>query len=369
METKNRMGTRGDKGRVNAPAASDDRQFLVILNRPPPFGFFATFRQVLGELWWCKTTGAVPVVFFNRDWVYWSQDKPADATNMWEAYFEPVSNYSITDLIDADLSYLEQCRILDFDNERIIPCPNHRNARFRRSHIPVPPNVTLTNRWPDLLRGENLERPDLHHVLHELTNEFIRVRPAILEKVGRFYDRFFRGRRVIGVHIRGREHNIEIEGWHHMARAPEKLYMREIDTYLRSTADADIFVATDTVSILEMFEKRYGERVRSTNARRSVTGRAPHCETTGYDIGEEVLVDGLLLARCDFLVHGISSVSNAALSFNPDVPRIDVYSKYERRLRWALRLKRVIRGKRPLPKAAATLGTTEAKQSEHGRGE
>jgi hypothetical protein len=327
-----------------------DSQFLIIMSRPPPFGFFASFRQVLGELWWCKQTGTVPTVFFTQDWVYWAKNKPHGGTNAWECYFDPVSDWCITDLLDRDIAYLEQCRILDFDPERIIPCPNRRTARFREGHIQVPPNVTLTNRWPDLLRGENLERPDLHHVLHGIVDEFIRVKPAILEKVDAYFDEHFRGRRVIGVHVRGGEHDIEIEGWHRMARAPEALYMREVDAYLRSKADADIFVATDTTKTLEAFRQRYGNRVICYNSRRSSGDRAPHCETTGYEIGEEVLIDGLLLSRCDYLVHGISSVPNGALAFNPDLPRVDIYERYRRRLQCSLAMRRLMKFKRPLPR-------------------
>jgi hypothetical protein len=327
-----------------------DARFLIIMSRPPPFGFFATFRQVLGELWWCRENDTVPIVFCTQDWVYWSKDKPNDAANAWDCFFEPVSDYSVADLFDEDLDHLEQCRILDFDHERIIPCPNRRPARFRDGHIRVPPNVTLTNRWPDTLRGENLDRPDLHHVLHGLVDRFIRIKPAILDKVDAFYDDRFRGRRVIGIHIRGGEHNIEIEGWHRMARAPESLYAREIDLYLRSKADADIFVATDNTKTLEFFRQRYGDRIICYDSQRSSSGRAPHCETTGYEIGEEVLIDGLLLSRCDYLVHGISSVPNGALAFNPDLPRVDVYEKYGRRLRWTLAIKRLARLKRPLPR-------------------
>lgn len=329
---------------------SPEARFLVIMSRPPPFGFFASFRQVLGELWWCRETGTIPIVFFNRDWVYWSEDKPHGATNAWESFFEPVSPYSIADLFDKDPAYLEQCRILDFDHDRIIPCPNPKPARFRKSHIPVPPNVTLTNRWPDTLRGDNLERPDLHDVLNGIVEEHIRVKPAILAKLNAFVDAHFRGRRVIGVHIRGGEHNIEIEGWHRMARAPESLYMREIDVYLKSKAEADIFLATDNTQTVDIFRKRYGNRIICSDAQRSSSGRAPHCETTGYDIGEDVLIDGLLLAQCDYLVHGISSVPNGTLAFRPDIPRVDVYERYKRRLRWTLALRRTMRLKRPLPR-------------------
>jgi len=41
--------------------------------------------------------------------------------------------------------------------------------------------------------------------------------------------------------------------------------------------------------------------------------------------GEEVLIDALLLARCDLFIHGNSSMNFAILNWQPQLPHINVF--------------------------------------------
>jgi len=42
-------------------------------------------------------------------------------------------------------------------------------------------------------------------------------------------------------------------------------------------------------------------------------------------IGEECLIDALILSRCNILVHGNSNVSNFILCYNKKIKNIEVY--------------------------------------------
>jgi hypothetical protein len=39
----------------------------------------------------------------------------------------------------------------------------------------------------------------------------------------------------------------------------------------------------------------------------------------GYVIGEEILLDGLILSKCDYFIGGSSNVSHAVLILNPNI--------------------------------------------------
>ena len=55
---------------------------------------------------------------------------------------------------------------------------------------------------------------------------------------------------------------------------------------------------------------------------RSVNGEPIHDSEHSYNkaqLGEEVLIEVSLLARCDLFVHTRSNVSTAVLLFNPDI--------------------------------------------------
>lgn len=43
------------------------------------------------------------------------------------------------------------------------------------------------------------------------------------------------------------------------------------------------------------------------------------------EMGEDVLVETMLLSRCNHFVHTISNVSTAALFFNPDLEHTMMY--------------------------------------------
>ena len=68
-------------------------------------------------------------------------------------------------------------------------------------------------------------------------------------------------------------------------------------------------------------QNRYGGRVVSTDCLRSTDHVAPFemRESTPYQRGEDILVDMLLLSRCDFLLKGVSNVGEMAMYFNPQL--------------------------------------------------
>jgi len=315
-----------------------DRRFLGILNRPQ-VGLFATLIQVLGELHHCREQDLEPVVFFGSNWPYWSPDGHRGARNGWEYYFEPVSRWSLADVLGVDARELERRHIFDFDPDRIVANQNpaHVYAPPRRPPIPVPSHVTLVNRWPAFDAGVRSVHEDRRPVFRALIDAYVRPRPEILARVEAFAARHLAGRPVVGVHARDAEHLDEIVGWHLMAWAPPRLYLRVVDDWLDRNPDGAVLAATDTTRLLDAFRRRYGDRCVAWPARRSSGGGAPHKEFGGPLVGEEMLIEGLLLARTGHLVHGISNVALAVLCLAPALSHVDVYERYGAQLARALR--------------------------------
>lgn len=50
-----------------------------------------------------------------------------------------------------------------------------------------------------------------------------------------------------------------------------------------------------------------------------------------YRKGEEVLLDALLLSRCDFLLHAASGVAEVAMYWNPSLHQHSVHLQYRRK--------------------------------------
>lgn len=305
---------------------TESTKFLIITNRPKA-GFFSSFIQVLGELHYCKEKGLIPVVFFSSNWVYWRRGGHNGAVNGWEYYFSPVSNTNIADLTSKGETYLEHCNIFDFDNERIVPNinPSHFYDTSRRGHIELSKNVTVVNKWPNFHLGTRSFLEKNRIPAYELISHYIRIHPDILAKVREYHDGFMAGKTVVGVHFRGAEHRNEIENWHGLEFATENKYKKEIDSFLSSNTEAKIFIATDTNPTLGYFKEHYGDRCIYYPSKRSDSNNSPHMEFGGAEIGEEILIEALLLSMTDYFVHGISNVAFAVLAFNPELRHADVY--------------------------------------------
>lgn len=316
-------------------------EHLLILCRPT-VGFFATFLQVLGELDLCEEQGLTPLVFLGSNWPYWSEGGYNGAINGWEYYFEPVSDGKLEELVGRDEEYFQFCNIFDFPSAQIRPNqnPRHLYDLSRSEHLHAAPNVTVVNRWPkDRDFGVRRVREDRRHRAAQLIEKYVRLRQPIRDEVEAFHQRHLDGHYVIGVHARGETRNIENENWHRLAHAGCGLFFREVDRALSRNRAARIFLATDSPAILERYRKRYGDKVVTFESTRSAEGLSVFWEVGGAEIGREVLIDALLLARSDFLIHGISNVAFAALCFAPELEHIDIYEKHETRLRYWLKAK------------------------------
>ena len=327
----------------SAPETADEH--LLILCRPT-VGFFATFLQVLGELDLCEEQGLKPLVFLGSNWPYWSEGGYDGAINGWEYYFEPVSDTKLEELVGKDEEYFQFCNIFDFPSPQIIPNqnPRHLYDLSRKEHLHVAPNVTVVNRWPkDRDFGVRRVREDRRQRAAALIKKYIRPRQPIRDEVEAFYQRHLEGHYVIGVHARGETRNIENEDWHRLAHADCGLFFREVDRALSRNRSAKIFLATDSPAILRRYVSRYGDKVMTFEATRCADGLSVFWEVGGAEIGREVLIDALLLARSDLLVHGISNVAFAALCFAPELEHIDIYDKHETRLRYQLKAKEALR--------------------------
>ena len=97
-------------------------------------------------------------------------------------------------------------------------------------------------------------------------------------------------------------------------------------------ADARIFLATDDAEAVDAFRDAFGSRliVQDNVKRTTASEREVHFgdwQTLSLADAEDVLVDTLLLSRCNLLVHASSSVSTMASLLNPDLTLIRAYEE------------------------------------------
>jgi hypothetical protein len=175
--------------------------------------------------------------------------------------------------------------------------------------------------------------------VHEFMNKYIRVKDHILSKVDEFMGSQMRGYFCIGAHIRfGSDHEHE---------APKgtpslKEYTSEIDKLIRMHGKdrVKIYLATDSQYVVKKFEEKYPNgMVLSINTHRTEYKDVPHLiygngdywlnhkeefhsKKPGYYGGEGVLIDCLLLSKCDVFLHSTSNIASFVSYFNPHIESI-----------------------------------------------
>ena len=206
--------------------------------------------------------------------------------NMWEYYFEPVRNTG-------------KKRYKIFETTRIY-CD------------PLLPN-----------------KENLRVVLNEIFQTRITVKKSIIDKVENFQKEYF-GKKVLGVHFRGTDIWTTIDAYSYLVRkASIDKYFEEIDKIIGNYDS--IFLATDENTAFNEFRKRYGKKVFSYSTVRSDSSLSIHHKGENKRLsGEEVLIDAMLLARCDLLFHGLSNVCKMVSIINPKLPMCNLDLKKPR---------------------------------------
>lgn len=249
------------------------REKFVIGAHHPKVGFFGLFLGTLSNLAWCNKHGKTPVI-------YWGEclySKPEDPfANNWEHFFEPVSD-------------------LSFSNEDPIYCSHKAKDGF---FVP-----SMGRRYQ-----ENFDmtfRLEMNKVLRK----YVKIKAHIQKTIDDFYDKHIKRQPTIGVHIR-RSDKIE-----EAAEVPLEQFIQLMNKF----PDYQYLVASDVANVIDELKKRFGDKIIAYDAYRSQDNAPIHYkhEIDRVGAGIDVLIEVVLLSRCDFFIHGCSNVATAVLVFNP----------------------------------------------------
>jgi len=256
--------------------------------------------------------------------------------NIWNYYFEPLSEYSAREILPK--TAINRYGQLKFKTDT--PWDSKKpdvKIRFKFHdqgfpHEPehcwdtelIPPKICLNN-----------PNDEGRRYIRNLIDRYIKVKPDIMKKVDTFYNEHMSGTPVLGIHIRGCNDLAPVQGV-----KPIKRYIKYSRRYLKEHPESKIFVATDCQESLQKILREFGEKVCFRNVTRSKDknpvqyGCRPkrRNKAGGPKVGEEVLIDALLLSRCDFLMRGFSNVASCASFFNPSMG-LKYICKYDDKLK------------------------------------
>lgn len=257
---------------------------LVDLKEFNRMGMFATAIQVLGQISIYETQDPVKIegllIDFATNGLYYD---PEHGPNWWSYYFDPI-------------------RLGKWDGGSF-----------------------SSMRKKDYFQAFKKRRQLTRAQASKLVKKHIHVKKHILEKMEQFVVRHFDNVYVIGVHYRGTDKSRK--------EAPRVSYekvFQSIADHLPQNRPWRIFVATDEQQFLEEILKAFPERVIACDAHRSTTTTGIHfsCKNS-YAVGEEALIDALLLSRCDLLIRTSSNLSLWSTYLNPELPTILLNHNYK----------------------------------------
>lgn len=213
--------------------------------------------------------------------------------------------------------------------------PNAWSYFFERnsfSHLEsarcIPANLPY---WPDASEFLPYEGLSVRASVHRALRSWCQPRGEILTAVQAFVDQNFIPNATLGVHVRltdaaaGQENRKTVEMQH---------FIQSANDWLAARPDGRIFLAADDERVVQAFRARFGERVVYQRCLRSTDGTSLHghydCGVKGspYRKGVEVLIDALLLARCDHLVRTHSRVTCFTLCINLHLTYTDLDLKH-----------------------------------------
>jgi hypothetical protein len=266
----------------------------------------------------------VPLAYFHGP-PYWTPNGWRGKKNAWEYYFAPLSNYDIHDVLRMTHEEIENKRpniIRDINGFFEKPWPLNENVLVTNKYYGPPQSFSYSYAAPE-------EMLRLRTYYAKLLHRWIKVTPELVERTEEYYRCHMKNSRVIGIHFRGCDKEIEILPHLKSRNLPQvvKTINQYIDLALQKHPDK-IFVATDDADAYKSAVQRLGNKMISIDAIRN-TGKLPvHWQNfgdTGALAGDQAVMDCLLLSKCDHIVHGLSNFVQTAFLFNDKVQGTYVY--------------------------------------------
>ena len=249
-------------------------------------GLFYNFLGVVNNINYCKKNNLIPVAYWGQHDLYYQENGWHGKENVWEYYFEPISSESFDPKADKVWSKNES--------------PDGCGLR------PITDGHCI-----------EYEKQDMRLTAASIIRDYIKLRPYIQGKINSFYKRNMAGKKTIGIHIRGTDKKMEVKPMN-----IDDLF-NDANKLAENYQDCQFFIATDEERILKRAKQLLKKKVIYYDAYRSKTGAPIHyndqsCPSKAR-LGEEVVIETFLLAKCDLFLHGFSSVSTAALFINPEL--------------------------------------------------
>jgi hypothetical protein len=312
LERAHEMARSADAQRAAAPASGAEREKFLLI-KAWGYGFWSDMDHVAGQLLLAELDGRTPLVHWGSNSLFGSEG----VDNAFEQFFQPVSRATVDGVAAAVRSIFPPkwtpatLRAVDVNKA------HGPGSRVSCLQLLARDDDLVVNDFhgkvydllPWIEPGSEFHGLDYAAVYRRIFDKYIRLQPELAARIDAFQAQRMTGRRWLAVHVRGSDKVAELSD----LALVNSLYHQRIEREIQADPAIGIFLLTDSEHFAREYRERYGERILSADvARTSGIVGVHYGSHGGRKLGEEVVMDTWLAARCDgFLGNGASNVSTA----------------------------------------------------------
>ncbi len=255
---------------------NSDKIFYVI-KRTPGTGFFSNLTFILNHLLIAEERGYIPIIDMeNYKTIYNEKIKIKNTFNAWEYYFEKLNNFELDQVYKSK-------------------------------------NVIITNN--KFFRDFNY-----NFLENKKLKEFFIKKIKIKKNLYKIYKKIclkFQNKKTLGIHFRGTSYK-RTPG-HPFPPTKDQILIC-VNNIIRKEKIEKIFLATEELDYLDFFKKKFPDYLihiescyrSNKNDAFKIYPRKRH----RYKLGREILLESMILSKCDYFLYSNSNVSKAVIGFN-----------------------------------------------------
>lgn len=289
---------------------------------------WADVDHVMCQLLAAELTNRIPVVYWGMESLY----SESINTNAYELFFEPVSNFSVHEIVRPEYSFYPTV----WNSENILAEDSDRykmEGRDLKSLMKSEANIVVSDiyyplssilAWTNRAHWSFGKTP--YQVYRYLYDKYLKPKPEVKREIKKYINttpNFRDEKPILGIHCRSNAIVNEVAQLYDL----NELYKPYIWHFIERYNIRHIFLITDSRKILKDYRKLYdknGMLLYTDSKKRPLKERIPtflqdypNKRHKGVELVKdtiEVIKDTYLAAQCDFFIgNGYSSLSNTVL--------------------------------------------------------
>lgn len=294
-------------------------------------GFWSDIDHVLGQLLLAELTGRIPIVHWGGN----SRFSDTANHNAFEEFFQPVSDVQLNDLQNETCTYYPPkwtCNNLTVATLNQWDGPYSRVAALyllnRKETVVISDfHTPVKDLMPWIRINHPLSGMNRQAIYCYLYSKYIKLQPEINSEIEAFHQQHMKDKLMLGIHVRRSDKVVESSP--SALQEIEKQCQERIDNHLSNSNNTQLFLLTDSTSVLDIYKDRYKDRLNYIDCMRTDGDTGLHFlnNPSKNRIGIDVIKDVYLAAKCDYFVgNARSNVSTSVLHIKDWSPgKVDLY--------------------------------------------